>query len=464
MELSAYWGALRRRWLWLVACILLALAAAAAFTWAATPQYSSTTRLFISTSQSDESSAYTGNLFATQRVTSYADLVTSRQLAERVAESLEGPVDPAELREQVEATVVPETVILEISATDPDPEQARDIAQVYASQLADLVEELETPNGKNDAVIKATLVDDAEVSETPVSPNPVRNLALAGVLGLLLGMGLAVARELLDTSVTGSEDVAAITEAPILGNIFSDPDAKRPPSEVLATATPWAEAFRVLRTNMQYIEVDHDQKVFVVTSSLPGEGKSTTAVNLALTLTQAGHRVALIECDLRRPLIADRLGLDGAVGTTTVLIGKISVPDAMQTYADTSLDVLACGPIPPNPSELLQSHAMEKLLIDLRASYDMVVLDAPPLLPVTDAALLATRADGAVVVVRHGRTTRDQLTHAIERLTSVGAKTLGIVINMTPAKKSGSAYGYGYGYGYAPLEGSEKAPTKGKHA
>ena len=133
-----------------------------------------------------------------------------------------------------------------------------------------------------------------------------------------------------------------------------------------------------------------------------------------------------------------------------MLIGKVSAEDVMQQYADTSLDVMVCGQIPPNPSELLQSQAMEMLLLDLRTRYDVVILDAPPLLPVTDAALLATRADGAVVVVSHGRTTRDQLSTAIERLDSVGATTLGVVVNQTPAKKSAS--GYGYGYGYAPLE------------
>ena len=458
MELQDYWRTIRRRWGLVVGCLVLVIAVAAIWTWTVTPLYSSTTRIFVSTSQSDENSAYTGNLFATQRVASYADLVTSNQLAERVAAEL-GDRDPGDLREKVTATSVPETVILEIAATDADPESAAAIAQAYAEQLQDLVEELETPRGGNNALIKATLIDDAQVSASPVSPNPIRNLALAAVLGLLLGVGAAVARELLDTSIKGAEDIAEITTSPVLGNIFKHPDANLAPSTVLMTASPWAEAFRVLRTNMQYVDVDHDQKVLVLTSSLPGEGKTTTAVNLAVTLSQAGHRVALIECDLRRPLVAERLELDPTVGTTSVLIGKVSAADAMQRYAGTDLDVMVCGHIPPNPSELLQSQAMEALLVELRTRYDVVILDAPPLLPVTDAALLATRTDGAVVVVSHGRTTRDQLATAIERLESVDAATLGVVFNMTPTKKAGGAYGYGYGYGYAPLEESaaEKA-------
>ncbi|NPC41206.1 polysaccharide biosynthesis tyrosine autokinase [Nocardioides sp. zg-1230] len=461
MELQDYWRTVRRRWRLVLGSVLVVLAVAAVWTWSVTPTYASTTRIFVSTSQTDESTAYTGNLFATQRVASYADLVTSNQLAERVATEL-GDTEPMDLREQVTASAVPETVLLEIEATDADPERARDIAQAYAEQLQLLVEELETPRGETTAVVKATLIDDAQVARTPVAPQPLRNLALAGVLGLLLGIGLAVARELLDTSVKGADDIAEITTAPVLGNIFQDNDAKRAPSQVLFTATPWAEAFRVLRTNMQYVDIDNAQKVIVVTSSLPGEGKSTTAVNLAVTLTQAGQKVALVECDLRRPLIADRLELDPAIGTTSVLIGKVSADDVMQPYADTTLDVMVCGQIPPNPSELLQSQAMESLLEDLRSRYDVVVLDAPPLLPVTDAALLATRADGAVVVVSHGRTTRDQLSTAIERLDSVGATTLGVVVNQTPAKKASSAYGYGYGYGYAPLEEPVPAGNVGK--
>ena len=215
---------------------------------------------------------------------------------------------------------------------------------------------------------------------------------------------------------------------------------------------------------MQYIEVDNDQKVFVVTSALPEEGKSTTAVNLGVTLALTNQRVALVECDLRRPLIAKRLGLDGAVGTTSVLIGKVSLREAMQSYGDTGLQVLACGPIPPNPSELLQSKAMETMLAQLRAEFDVVLLDAPPLLPVTDAALLAAQTDGALVVVRYAKTTRDQLTHAVERLAAVDAKPLGVVLNMVPAKRrGGDAYTYTYQYDYTSRPSTrDEAPLDGR--
>lgn len=448
MELKDYWLSVRRRWRIVVATLVVALAVAGAFTLQATPQYDSSTRIFVSTSESDSSSAYTGNLFATQRVASYADLVGSRQLADQVAESIDNAVPADRLTELVTASVVPETVILEITAAHPDPEVAAAIAQAYAEELQALVNELETPQGESMSLVKATIVDDAEVNDDAVSPQPARNLALAAVLGLLLGIGLAVARELLDTSLTTSDDIGDVTDAPILGNIATDEAANLAPIEVLSSATPWAEAFRVLRTNMQYVEVDEEQKVIVMTSSLPGEGKTTTAINLALTTAMAGQRVVLVEADLRRPLIAQRLQLDGAVGTTNVLIGKVSLADALQEYGSSGLQVLASGPIPPNPSELLQSHAMETLLTDLRGKFDVIIVDAPPLLPVTDAALIAAQADGAVIVIRHGRTTRDQLQHSIERLEAVDAKALGIVINQAPSRKNRTGYGYGYGYGY----------------
>lgn len=452
MELRDYWRTIRKRWRVVVAVTAVAVGLAALLTWQATPMYSSSAGLFVATSASDVSQANQGNLFASQRVESYADIVPrSRKLAEQVADDLGDGSDPDDIRSQVAATVVPDTVNLEITATDADPVRARDIAQAYAEALSDLVATLETPAGQTNALIRAEIVDNAHVSTSPVSPKPARNLGLGLVLGLLLGVGLAVVRELLDTSISSSEDVAQITPSPVLGRITTDPGAVRQAvAAALASTSSWAESFRVLRTNMQYVEVDHDQKVFVVTSSVPEEGKTTTAVNLAVAMALTNQRVALVECDLRRPLIAKRLDLDGQVGTTSVLIGKISLREAMQSYGDTGLRVLASGPVPPNPSELLQSKAMDTLLAQLRAEYDIVLLDAPPLLPVTDAALLAAQTDGAVLVVRHGKTSKDQLGHAVERLTAVDAKPLGVVLNMVPAKRrGGDSYAYTYHYAYA---------------
>ena len=460
MELKDYWSTIRRRWLLVVLTFLIVVGGAAAITALATPQYASSAKLFVSTQQSDANTAIQGGTFASQRIASYANLVGDESLASTVSTNLEGAYAPAALSRAVTATVVPDTVNLTITATTDDAVASRDIAQAYAVALSDKIESLETLDGKSRAFVKASITDDAQVDTTQVSPSPVRNLALGAVLGLLLGVGLAVARDLLDTSISTGEDVQAVTDTPILGHVISDVAAVRAdPQVALKQPTPWSEAFRVLRTNMQFVEVDHEQRMFVISSALPGEGKSTTSANLAITLALAGARVALVDCDLRRPMLATRLGVDGAVGTTSVLIGQVKLDDALQHLDESGVQVLASGPIPPNPSELLQSHAMAELVVDLRQRFDVVLIDAPPLLPVTDSALLAAQCDGLLLVTRHGRTTKDQLAHAVERVSAVGGKTVGVVINGAPAKKAGRAYGgYGYGYGYAPSGDGE--PTR----
>ena len=468
MELKDYLRILRRRWLMVVTCVLLVVGAAAALTFTTTPVYQSTARLFVSTSGDgggDVSSAYQGGLFSQQRVSSYADLVgKSEQLAEVVIDDLDLKVPPGEVLGKVSASVSPETVNIELSATDPDPTTAQAIAQSYAMGLSDLVRRLETPSGANDPLIKASVVDDATLPSSPVTPQPVRNLGLAFLLGLLLGFGLAVARELLDTSVKSPDEIAAATDAPLLGSIAYDASVKTEPLvSNLDSHAPRAEGFRVMRTNLQFVDVDASTKVFVVTSAVPGEGKTTTAVNLALTLAQAGQKTLLVEGDLRRPKAALTLDMDGSVGVTTVLLGKVSLEDALQEYATTGLAVLASGAIPPNPAELLQSRAMTDLLARCRQQFDTVIIDAPPLLPVTDAALISTQADGAILVVAHGRTTRDQVAQAAQRLGAVDATLVGAVLNMTPSRRGGgTGYGYGYGYGYAPSDNDTRTSRPGR--
>jgi capsular exopolysaccharide synthesis family protein len=197
----------------------------------------------------------------------------------------------------------------------------------------------------------------------------------------------------------------------------------------------------------------------VVTSALAGEGKTSTSINLAIALAQAGKRVILVDGDLRRPKVAELLSLERGVGLTTVLVGKASLSDSIQRHAASGADVLASGPLPPNPAEILQSQVTWELLERLRDVYDTVIVDAPPLLPVADAALMAADVDGALLVVQHGKTTQEQLSHAVTRLDQVGAKLFGNVVNMSPRRKRSSGYSYGYEpYGYAPVQDDREKP------
>ena len=261
-------------------------------------------------------------------------------------------------------------------------------------------------------------------------------------------LAAAVLRETLDTTVKGKDDLQQLTGATPLGVIAEDPDvAKRPLVVQVEAQSPRAETFRQLRTNLQFVDVDRPLKTVVMTSASAEEGKSTTACNLAITLAQAGVRTILVEADLRRPRVADYMGLEGAVGLTSVLTGLTSLDEALQPWGRNAMWVLASGPLPPNPSEILGSHQMSELLKTLEDRADVIVLDSPPLLPVTDAAVLARHADGAVLVVRHGKTRREQVTRALEALQGVDARLLGTVLNWAPVKGP-DADNYGYGPGY----------------
>ncbi|GAB3661845.1 polysaccharide biosynthesis tyrosine autokinase [Nocardioides korecus] len=452
MELRDYLRIARRRWLLILLTTVAAVGVAALVTSAATPMYQSSARVFVSTGSSSSSSdAYQGGLFSQQRVASYVDVINGEDVARRVVQDLKLSESPSTLASRITATVVPNTVLLEVAVQDPNRFEAQRINNALMLEIRSLVSDLETPPGRRVATLKATVVDAPQLPTSPVSPQPARNLGLALVLGLLLGFGLAVARELFDATVKDLDDLPALAETPVLSGLSYDPQVfGEPLISNLPSHSPRVEAFRVLRTNMEFLDVDSTSKVFVVSSSVPGEGKSTTATNAALAFASAGREVLLVDGDMRRPQVAHLLGLVPDVGLTTVLTGQADLADAVQRHSETGLAVLTAGAIPPNPAELLQSRAMQVLLNELRSRYDVVIIDAPPLLPVTDAALIASESDGAVVVVRHGRTTRDQLRGAAERLQSVDAPLLGVVFNMIPLR--GSGYGYGYGYGYGPTD------------
>ena len=340
-------------------------------------------------------------------------------------------------------------MLFELTATDASPERAQAIANAAGDAFTELVAELESPAPGVPAPIKVTTVDLADLPTNPASPRPMRTFPLAVVLGLLAGLGLALLREVLDVSVKDVDRLGEKLGAPALGLVGYDGEARKSPVPVLTKPqSAHAEAFRQLRTNLQFVDIDqHATKTLVITSSLPGEGKTRTAVNLAIAIAQAGQRVILVEADLRRPRVNSYLGLLDDVGVTTVLLGKVTLDDALQPYGDLPLEVLACGRTPPNPSELLSSDRMQQVLAELRRRSDVIIIDAPPLLPVTDAAVLARQADGAVLVVRHGKTTFAQVDRAVENLRLAGARLLGTIVNMTPARGSDS---YAYSYAYAP--------------
>lgn len=454
MDLRDFLRVLRRQWVLVVVGLLLGTCAGAVIILRATPIYSSTARLFVSTPGSDSANAqmYQGGLFSQQRVTSYADLIKGSTVAERVAARIGSDESPAALVNQINATADPDSVILQVTATDPSPERAQLLAQTTAEVFRDYVGELESSEDPARSPIRANIVDAAGLPTSPVYPRPLITIGLSAIIGLLVGLAAAWLRETLDTTLKAPDDVQKVTGASMLGSVFFDPSAvKMPLISGLSPHAPRVESFRVLRTNLQFLDVDGESKTYAITSPLPGDGKSTTSINIAIALAEAGRRTLLIEGDLRRPKFGEYLDLAGEVGLTTVLIGEAELADAIQPWGRSGLDVITSGALPPNPAELLQSKAMAAVMSELRKRYDVVIVDAPPILPVTDAALIAAQTSGAILVLRHGRTTRDQATLARQRLDAVGAQVLGTVFNFVPQRAISSyGYGYGYGYGYAP--------------
>ncbi|WP_431843338.1 polysaccharide biosynthesis tyrosine autokinase, partial [Calidifontibacter indicus] len=302
-----------------------------------------------------------------------------------------------------------------------------------------------------------TLVQSPTVNDAAVNPKPMRNLALGIILGLLLGLAIAVLRDRFDNLIRSKDDVEELTDISVIGGIPFDADAPNHPLIVQADPhSSRSEAFRSLRTNLQFVNAAKHPRVLVMTSSLAGEGKTTTTANLALTMAEAGAKVVLIEGDLRRPRLLRYLGMEGAVGITDVLIDRAELKDVVQRFGEHELGVVGAGQIPPNPSELLGSDAMRKVLDDLKDVFDYIIIDAPPLLPVTDAAILGAITDGTVVVAASGSVTIDQLQSALDSLESVNATTLGIVLNKVPRKRGGRYYDYRYAYGPEDLSTSRK--------
>ena len=446
MELKDYIRVIRKRWQIIVAVTLVVLAGAALATALSPKVYEATTRLFVSTSGSSDSSALlSGSNFTQQRVKSYADVITTPNVLDPVIKELQLNTTAAKLGDQITATVPLDTVLIEVAVQNTNPRVAAEVADAVGRQFTSTVADLESVNKGQPSPVKVTVVSAPTVPTTPISPKPVRNLALGVVLGLLLGLGLALLRDLLDTTIKNEKDCSEVTDSTVIGGIAFDPDASKNPLIVQADPhSPRAEAFRTLRTNLQFVDAANHPRSIVFTSSVPDEGKTTTTANLAITMAAGGARICVVEGDLRRPRLLEYMGMDGSRGLTNVLIGQAGLEDVLQQFADSSVYVVGAGSVPPNPSELLGSAAMIETLRELESRFDVVIIDTPPLLPVTDAAVLSTIAGGTVVVVGAGRVDRDHLAKSLQSLEAVNGRLLGLVLNMIPTKGTDAYYYSGY--------------------
>ncbi|MEU5547624.1 polysaccharide biosynthesis tyrosine autokinase [Streptomyces sioyaensis] len=465
MELRSLLMALARSWPLVIVCTLLGGEAGWIVTNMSKPVYKAHAQLFVSTqARGDTADLQQGSTFSLARVQSYASIVTSRAVTQHVVSALHLHTSPDKLAKQITAEAPMGTVLVNISVADTDRRRAADVANAVAQRFSDVVEHLEGHDVPASAgtdedgesrppmasspqtlrsPVKLGVTQAASVPTSPVSPQPVLNLAAGLLVGFLLGATVAVLRNTLDTSFKDVEALAAQTKLPVLSTIPLDKESRGQSLVNGNSHSARAEAYRHLRSSLQFAQIGNRARVLVVTSSLPNEGKTSTAANLALALAESGTSTCLIDADLRRPRVASMFGLVRDAGLTNVLIGQASVREVLQSAG--SLSVLTSGPLPPNPAELLSCDRMARVLQELSTQYEAVVLDTAPLIPVADTVALAALAQGTILVVRASKTSCRDVKDACQLLEMVGARSLGTVFNMSSRSKQAS-----YKYQYTP--------------
>lgn len=445
MELHDYLHILRKNWIVLLTTVLVGVGLAAAYSLTTTPKYEAQSTVFASSDAGGTiAELQQGATFTKSRVPTYVGLVTTPIVLDPVIDKLGLTTTSAKLAASVTAASPSDTTLITITVENTNPALAADISNALAESLTTVVETLETTDTSAVSPVRLTAVSPATVPSSPSSPNVPLYLVLGGLIGLVIGLVIAIIRAMTDTRIRSPRDLELVTDRPLIGVIPFDRGAKSHPLVVHdEPVSDRAESYRTLRTNLQFLDVG-ERASFVVTSSVAYEGRTITSLNLAIALADAGSRVALLDTDLRNPMIAEYLGIEAGAGLTDVLIGRATLAQALRPWGDRELFVLPAGDVPPNPSELLGSQQMQTVIDDLEADFDVVLCDSPPILSVTDAAILARATSGAIMVVSADGTTRHQLAGALDALDSVGARVAGVIHSMVPTHGP-DAYGTAQG-------------------
>ncbi|GAA5108094.1 polysaccharide biosynthesis tyrosine autokinase [Alloalcanivorax gelatiniphagus] len=457
---------LSRAYVWvLIGCTVLGALLMIAKTTREPVLYSATSSGLVRVGNAATAGEEQGNAqLAEDKAGLYAFLVSKTPVAAQVVEDLGLEVPPEAIAGRFSASVDASVNALTVTAIGSTPEEARDLANAVVDAVVVVAQEIETgeANPKEAPLTRIVPLEEAQLPGAPFTPD-YRGAAMKGAIG---GLGLAyavlIARRLIDRRIRSAKHVEEATGSSVLGIIPKEDALGRSHRGVRGDLGRAAESFRQLRTNLRFVDVDNEPRRIVVTSALAGEGKSTVSSNLARLVAQAGTPVLLIDADLRRPMIATTFEIDGAVGLTQALAGDVNVRDVIVETGMPHLSLLPAGRIPPNPSELLGSLRMKQFVDELSHDY-LVILDAPPLLPVTDAGLLSAFCDGALLVQAAGKTQIEQSQQCRRILDQVGSRLLGVVLNKAPVKGA-AAIAYGGGYGSYGGYGGYKAEYASREA
>jgi succinoglycan biosynthesis transport protein ExoP len=497
--LEQFLGILRRRVGWILLCVVLVAAAAYGFSKHQTKKYTATASLAFSSNPLGQQIAgllvSNSSTSLTQQVDSNLELVKVGDMAAKTARLLGHGLTDEQVSASLSITAQGETNIIDVSATSTSPMLAAAIVNTYVGQflkeqqianhhlfksalalvnkqlaalppaqrfgtdgldLEDRAHTLGLLTELNYGNVK--VAQEALIPTSPSSPKTKTNTVLGAILGLLLGLGIAFLLERVDRRIREPEDLEEIYRLPMLGVVPMSSALERSTGhgkgkggkKGVALPAPEAEAFSLIRAHLRFFNVDRDLRTIVIASPAPGEGKTTVARHLAEAAARLGSRVLLLEVDLRQPTLAQQLDIESGPGLADVLIGAIPMGEATQSVdlraapgegaGGHTLDVLAAGAVlPPNPGELLESHAMGAVLEQVKSAYDLVVIDTPPLTAVSDAFPLLTQVDGVVIVGWVGRSRRDAAEQLHQVLASSGAPLLGVVAN---GSKSGGPSPY----------------------
>lgn len=428
MGLKEVWGALRRAWWLPFLGLITAVGGGLAISHLETPRYWSSTQLFVSTPAAASHDIYQGGLFAVQRVTSYSELIEGEAFAARVVDRLDLPMAPEELSDRITVSVPTESVLINITVSDPSPQQAQRIAGAIGTEFVAMAAEVEQLSSGATSPVRVSITEPPRLPTSASYPDLVRRLSFAALVGLVLGASAAIARARLDPYARNPEEITGLTGAPVIATIRRDKAVASEHVIPLTGSSPTAEDYRQLRSNLQLPE---QPCVLLVASAGPDEGKATLTINLGLALAEIGKRVAIVEADLRHPKLSQRLDLAAETGLSDVLDGRAALNEVVLHYT-SGVTIVPSGPQPSNPGELLASKRMRTVMEKLRAENDVVLVQGPPLLTVADSSSLTLLCDGVLLSVRFGRTRKDQVRRAVETLDRVGACAISIVLNIVP--------------------------------
>jgi polysaccharide biosynthesis transport protein len=483
----------RRKWL-IIISVLLAALVAGGLSAVQTPIYATSSQVLVESRSQDGLFENRGGYVDERAIETEIRVIEGEAVQSRVQQNLglDTPPSPAT------ATAVGYTDVIEITVRDANAANAQTLANAYAAAYIDVrreqsvnellaassevqraiddlqtqLDELSEDDPSRQALIAqlsnfgttldqlrvdaalrtggVALVNSAGLPVTPVEPTPARAVALAAVIGLLVGVGAAFLIEYLDDKVRSEDDLEAATERPVLAVVPVDPPPDNRPIAISEPTHEAVEAYRGLRTNLQFLGLDRPIRVVQVTSSMAGEGKTTTSANLAVVLAQAGLRVALVDGDLRRPRLHEIFDVPQVPGFTDLLLGMDAkeVVHHVEVDGGNLLSVYSSGTAPSNPSEMLSGRRSRQLLTEMGGHYDYVIVDSAPVLPVSDSVALAGSVDGVFVVAHAGRVTEGSVLESLERLERVGAPVLGMVLNQA-SKIARGDYAYG-GYTAKP--------------